>query len=50
MARVFNFSAGPSVLPEESITRSRSGYAGLQRDWNVGHGDVPQIQSIYSDH
>ena len=39
MSRVYNFSAGPAVLPEEVSERSSSRNDGLQRNRHVGNGN-----------
>ena len=46
MSRVYNFSAGPAVLPEEVSERSSSRNAGLQWNRNVGNGDESSFQGI----
>ena len=37
VARVYNFSAGPAVLPEE---------VRLPGFWSVGYGDEPSFQGL----
>ena len=44
MARVYNFSAGPAVLPEEVLKEAAEEM--LERMWNVRYGDEPQIQDV----
>ena len=40
MSRVYNFSAGPAVLPEEVLQEAA---VGLQRMRHVRYGNEPQI-------
>ena len=46
MSRVYNFSAGPAVLPEEVLKESSRGNAGLQRMRYVRNGDEPPLQNV----
>ena len=46
MSRVYNFSAGPAVLPEEVLKEARDEMLGLQRNRYVRDGDEPPFQSI----
>ena len=46
MSRVYNFSAGPAVLPEEVLKEAPGGNAGLPRMRHVRHGDEPPFQGI----
>ncbi len=41
MSRVYNFSAGPAVLPE-GTERSSRGDDGLSGNWYVCNGNEPQ--------
>ena len=40
VARVYNFSAGPAVLPEEVLREAADGF------WSVGYGDEPSFQGL----
>ena len=42
MSRVYNFSAGPAVLPEEVLKEDD----GLQRMWNVRDGNVAPLEGL----
>ena len=46
MSRVYNFSAGPAVLPEEVLQEAADENVGLQRMRHVRYGNEPQIQSV----
>ena len=50
MARVYNFSAGPAVLPEEVLAEAASRDARLPRLGHVRHGDEPPLQAVRRDH
>ena len=43
MSRVYNFSAGPAVLPEPVLKE-------VAGNWNVRHGDEPQKPGVSEDH
>ena len=42
MSRVYNFSAGPAVLPEEVLQE----VAAEMMDYNVRYGDESSFQSL----
>ena len=46
MARVYNFSAGPAVLPEEVLKEAADEMLDYQRNRHVCYGDEPSFQSI----
>ena len=46
MSRVYNFSAGPAVLPEEVLKEAADRDDGLPGNWNVRYGDEPPIQGL----
>ncbi len=46
MSRVYNFSAGPAVLPEEVLSESSSRNDGLQRNRNVGNGNESPLAGL----
>ncbi len=46
MSRVYNFSAGPAVLPEEVLQEAAGRDAGIQGQWNVSHGDEPPVKGF----
>ena len=46
MARVYNFSAGPAVLPEEVLKEAAEEMLDYRGMWNVCYGDEPQIQDV----
>ena len=46
MARVYNFSAGPAVLPEEVLKEAAEEMLDYRGMWNVRYGDEPQIQDV----
>ena len=50
MSRVYNFSAGPAVLPEEVSERSSSRNDGLQRNRNVGNGNESPLAGLPGDY
>ena len=41
VARVYNFSAGPAVLPEEVLREAAD-----EMFWSVGYGDEPSFQGL----
>ena len=41
MSRVYNFSAGPAVLPEAVLKEVADEMMDYQGSWNVRHGDEP---------
>ena len=47
MARVYNFSAGPSMLPEKVL---RQAQAELLEYGDSGHGDEPPQQVVRRHH
>ncbi|MCK7583416.1 MAG: hypothetical protein MZV65_53045 [Chromatiales bacterium] len=47
MTRVFNFSAGPAVLPEEVLRAGARRDARLARQRHVGDGDEPPRQGVH---
>ena len=46
MSRVYNFSAGPAVLPEEVLKEAADEMLDYQGQWNVCYGDEPSFQSV----
>ena len=46
MSRVYNFSAGPAVLPEEVLQEAADEMLDYKRMWNVRNGDESSFQSI----
>ena len=44
MSRVYNFSAGPAVLPEEVLKEAAAEM--LDYNGNVSYGDEPQVESV----
>ena len=46
MARVYNFSAGPSVLPESVLRQAADDMLDYQGSGTVGDGDVPPLQGV----
>ena len=44
VARVYNFSAGPAVLPEEVLREAAD--VRLPGFWSVGYGDEPSFQGL----
>ena len=44
--RVYNFSAGPAVLPEEVLKEAADEMLDYQGMRNVCYGDEPSFQSI----
>ena len=49
MARVYNFSAGPAVLPEEVLKEAADEMLDY-RGTHVCYGDEPSFQSIRHHH
>ena len=49
LGRVYNFSAGPAVLPEEVAEGSTGGNAGLQRLRPVRDGNEPSAPKVFDD-
>ena len=47
--RVYNFSAGPSMLPLEALERAGREITNYQRHGDVRHGDVPPLQGVPED-
>ena len=43
MSRVYNFSAGPAVLPEEVLKEAADEMLDYRGCWNVRYGNEPQI-------
>ena len=41
--RVYNFSAGPAVLPEEVLQEAADEMLDYQRQWHVRDGNEPSI-------
>ena len=41
MERVYNFSAGPAVLPEEVLREAAEEMMNYKRNGNVGNGNEP---------
>ena len=41
MSRVYNFSAGPAVLPEEVLKEAADEMLDYQGSWSVGNGNEP---------
>ena len=50
MSRVYNFSAGPAVLPEEVLRGGSGRDAGLSGQRYVRHGDEPPLQGFPGHH
>ena len=46
MSRKYNFSAGPSMLPEAVLKAGARRIAGLAWLWGFDHGDESQRQGI----
>ena len=46
MSRVYNFSAGPAVLPEEVLKEAADEMLDYQGKRSVGNGNEPQIQGL----
>ena len=46
MSRVYNFSAGPAVLPEEVLKEAADEMLDYRGTWNVRNGDESSFQSI----
>lgn len=46
MARVYNFSAGPSMLPEDVLKTAAAEMMEYGEDGSVGYGDVPPLKGI----
>ena len=46
MSRVYNFSAGPAVLPEEVLKEAADEMLDYQGSGHVGNGNEPQIQGL----
>ena len=46
MSRVYNFSAGPAVLPEEVLQEVAAEMMDYRRYRNVRYGDESSIQSL----
>ena len=46
MSRVYNFSAGPAVLPEEVLKEAAAEMLDYRRNRNVRYGDEPSLKSI----
>ena len=44
MSRVYNFSAGPAVLPEEVLKEAAAGL------WNVGYGNESPFIGVPGDY
>ena len=47
MSRVYNFSAGPAVLPEEGLREAAAEMLDYQ---GSGHGDEPPLQGFPGHH
>lgn len=50
MERIFNFSAGPSMLPLEIIEQAAAETYQLPRMWYVGNGDEPPLAGVPGHH
>ena len=46
MSRVYNFSAGPAILPGGGASGSAGGDDGLSGNRNVGDGDEPSLAEL----
>ena len=49
MSRVYNFSAGPSALPESVLQQAQQEMLDWQRQWHVGDGNEPSRQAFFDD-
>ena len=49
MTRVYNFSAGPSTLPESVLQQAQSEMLEWQRQRHVGDGNEPSRQVFLDD-
>ena len=46
MARVYNFSAGPSMLPEPVLKKAAAELLNIRDQRPVGHGDEPPVAGV----
>ena len=46
MKRVYNFSAGPAVLPEEVLREAADEMLDYKGMWNVRYGDESSLESF----
>lgn len=50
MSRVYNFSAGPAVLPEEVLQEAADEMLDYRRVRHVSHGDESSLEDVRPDH
>ena len=50
MSRVYNFSAGPAVLPEEVLKEAAAEMLDYRGMWNVRYGNESPFQGVRGDH
>lgn len=46
MSRVYNFSAGPAVLPEEVLKEAAAEMLDYNGTGMLSYGDEPQVESV----
>ena len=49
MQRVYNFAAGPAVMPAEALTTAANEMLCLRRYGHVRHGDEPPLEDVSGD-
>ena len=50
MSRVYNFSAGPAVLPEEVLRQAAAEMLDYDGTGMSGYGDEPSLQALRAHH
>ena len=50
MSRVYNFSAGPAVLPEEVLSEAAAEMMDYNRNRNVGNGNESPLAGLPGDY